>query len=204
MSVPNYHGFTALFVFSSIAARFFTPQIGGAGATVTTQQGLPFRIDHDEKFNQTTHLQYQPFKRGPWVGFNWRYDRGMVAGQAPWYGVNPGNDCPQSTTLDGQPAILMQDGSGNPLSAGLEYEAGFACGGIGATPVTPLPFVCPATESSSNLINVAAPNTQNDDRHPTRIVQRSLFDLSVGQDNLFHGNRFKWSAQLTSVNLTNE
>ena len=24
-----------------------------------------FRIDHDEKFNQTTHLQYQPWKRGP-------------------------------------------------------------------------------------------------------------------------------------------
>ena len=204
VSVPNYHGFTALFVFSSVAARFFTPQIGGAGATVTTGQGLPFRIDHDEKFNQTMHLQYQILKRGPWVGFNWRYDSGMVAGQAPCYGVNPGNDCPQSATVGGQPAILMEDGSGNPLSADLEYEAGFACGGVRATPTSPLPFVCPATEFSSNLINVAAPNTQNDDRHPARIVQRSLFDLSIGHDNLFHGDRFKWSAQLTAVNLTND
>src|ERR1700723_3239058 len=32
VSVPNFHGFSALAVFSSVAARFFTPQIGGAGA----------------------------------------------------------------------------------------------------------------------------------------------------------------------------
>jgi hypothetical protein len=47
----------------------------------------PFRIDHDEKFNQTTHFQYQPWKRGPWVGFNWRYDSGLVAGATPCYGA---------------------------------------------------------------------------------------------------------------------
>ncbi len=32
VSVPNFHGFSALAVFSSVAARFFTPQLGGAGA----------------------------------------------------------------------------------------------------------------------------------------------------------------------------
>ena len=32
VSVPNVHGFSALVVFSSVAARFFTPQLGGAGA----------------------------------------------------------------------------------------------------------------------------------------------------------------------------
>ena len=31
-NVPNYHGLTALVVMSSVAARFFTPQIGGVGA----------------------------------------------------------------------------------------------------------------------------------------------------------------------------
>jgi len=62
VSVPNFHGFSALTVFSSVAARFFQPQLSGAGAT----PGAPvvFRIDHDEKFNQTTHLQYQPWKKG--------------------------------------------------------------------------------------------------------------------------------------------
>ena len=60
-----------------------TPQIGGAGATPLAPGGV-FRIDHDEKFNQTTHLQYQPWKRGPWMGFNWRYDSGLVAGPVPF------------------------------------------------------------------------------------------------------------------------
>ena len=67
VSVPNFHGFTALLVFSSVASRFFTPQIGGAGAVPGTvgKRFAPFRIDHDEKFNQTTHLQYQPWKAWP-------------------------------------------------------------------------------------------------------------------------------------------
>jgi hypothetical protein len=70
-------------VFSSVAARFFTPHIGGAGAVPAGTLGeafTAFRIDHDERFNQTTHVQYQPWKAGPWVGFNWRYDSGLVAG----------------------------------------------------------------------------------------------------------------------------
>ncbi|MGC1906714.1 MAG: TonB-dependent receptor, partial [Candidatus Acidiferrum sp.] len=83
-SVPNWHGFSALVVMSSVAARYFPPQVGGLGVTVG-QNGSVFRIDHDEKFNQTTHLQYQPLKRGPWVGFNWRYDSGLVAGAVTDY-----------------------------------------------------------------------------------------------------------------------
>src|SRR5450755_4556867 len=81
-SVPNFHGVSALVVMSSVAARYFPPQVGGLGVTVG-QGGSVFRIDHDEKFNQTTHLQYQPWRRGPWVGFNWRYDSGLVAGAVP-------------------------------------------------------------------------------------------------------------------------
>src|SRR5208282_6946646 len=142
VSVPNLHGFSAQMVFSSVAARFFQPQIGGAGGTVATGAGLPFRIDHDEKFNQTTHVQYQPWKRGPWVGFNWRYDNGLVAGNAPCYGVNAGNDCPQSTTVGGQPAVLLQDSFGDPLSADQEFQAGFSCNGVHATPTTALAPTC--------------------------------------------------------------
>jgi hypothetical protein len=68
--VPNFHNLTAFVVMSGVAARFFPPQSAGAGATVG-QSGFPFRIDHDERFNQTTHLQYQtPFKNGPFIGFN--------------------------------------------------------------------------------------------------------------------------------------
>ena len=60
-------------------------------------------------------------KRGPWVGFNWRYDSGLVAGNMPCYGVSAYNDCPQSTTLNGLPAIAMQDVVGNPLSADVRF-----------------------------------------------------------------------------------
>ena len=54
----------------------------GLGAVPAGAGGV-FRIDHDEKFNMTTHMQYQPWKRGPWMGFNWRYDSGLVAGPVP-------------------------------------------------------------------------------------------------------------------------
>jgi hypothetical protein len=203
-SMPNYHGLSALVVFSGVAARFFPPQLGGAGATVGAP-GLPFRIDHDEKFNQTAHLQYQPWKRGPWVGFNWRYDSGLVSGNTPCYGVTPYNDCPQSTTLStGQPAILMNDYVGNPLTADLESEAGFACNGVRATPTTPLPSICPANEFTSSLIDIPAPGKENDDHDPPRVQHRSLFDLAVGHDNLFHGDKYKVSLQLTAINITNK
>jgi hypothetical protein len=206
VSVPEIHGFSALMVFSSVAARFFQPQIGGAGATVATSAGLPFRIDHDEKFNQTTHFQYQPWKRGPWVGFNWRYDSGLVAGATPCFGVNvPYNDCPGSVVIGGVNNVSM--GAANvgeiPLSADQESEAGFTCNGVRATPTSPLPFNCPASAFSSALIKVPGQNAENDDHNPPRIASRNLFDVSVGHDNLFHGDKYKWSAELTVINLAN-
>jgi Carboxypeptidase regulatory-like domain/TonB-dependent Receptor Plug Domain len=207
VSVPEIHGFSALMVFSSVAARFFQPQIGGAGATVATAAGLPFRIDHDEKFNQTTHVQYQPWKHGPWMGFNWRYDSGLVAGATPCFGQLASNDCPGSVVIGGVPNVSMiaANVGGVPLSADQEFEAGFTCNGVRATPTSPLPYNCPATEFGSSLIKVPAPNAENDDHSPPRIASRSLFDISVGQDNLlhFHGDKYRVSAQLTAINVAN-
>ena len=42
------------------------------------------------------------------------------------------------------------------------------------------------------------------DHNPTRISPRNLFDAAVGDDNLFHGDRYKWSLRFTAVNLTNK
>jgi hypothetical protein len=164
------------------------------------QPGLPFRIDHDEKFNQTTHVQYQiPGKRGPWIGFNWRYDSGLVAGATPCYNAIGANTLCGSTTLNGQPAV---DLSG--LTADQEFEAGFACNGVKASPTTPLPATCLASQFTSNLINIPAPNTEDDDKNPPRIAPRSLFDASIGDDNLFGGEKRKWSLRLTAVNVANK
>jgi hypothetical protein len=201
LHMPTLHGVTAGVVFSSVAARFFPPQVGGLGATVG-QNGLPFRIDHDEKFNQSTHVQYQPWRAGPWLAFSWRYDSGQVAGAAPCYGVNPGNDCPASITIGGQPAVQMF-GNGAPLTADQEFEAGFFCGSQRATPTVALPSSCLASEFGSTLIKVPAPNTENDDHNPPRIAPRNLFDISVGDDNLLRGDKYKVSLQLTAINVAN-
>jgi len=203
VSVPNFHGFSALMVFSSVAARFFTPQIGGAGAVPSVVLGggsTPFRIDHDEKFNQTTHFQYQFSKRGPWVGFNWRYDSGLVAGQTPCFG---GNCAQTTTTATGQPAIAITDSFGNPLSPDQQFEAGLFCGSVHATPFSGIPNPCPVSQFGSSLLQVPASGTENDDKNPPRIASRSLFDLAIGHDNLLHGDKYKISAQLTVINLTN-
>ncbi|HKR27617.1 MAG TPA: hypothetical protein VJS11_09180, partial [Acidobacteriaceae bacterium] len=199
-NVTPVHGFSAYVVMSSVAARFFPPQVGGAGATVG-QPGLPFRIDHDERLNETTHFQYQlPWKHMPWYSFNWRYDSGLVAGAVPCYDVtDPNSLCGgTSTTLNGQPAI---DLSG--LDADEEFEAGLMCNGVSATPFTPLPTPCPANELTSKLVKIPAPGTEDDDRNPPRIQPRSLFDMAVGEDNIFHGDRYQWGAQITAINVAN-
>ncbi|MGB7075449.1 MAG: hypothetical protein WBD68_22890, partial [Candidatus Sulfotelmatobacter sp.] len=73
------------------------------------------------------------------------------------------------------------------------------------TPTSPLPYNCPANEFSSSLIKVPAPNAENDDHNPPRIASRNLFDISVGQDNVFHfqGDKYRVSAQLTAINVAN-
>jgi hypothetical protein len=202
VSVPNYHGFTAFVAMSSVAARFFLPQV--AGLPIIPPATGVFRIDHDEKFNQTTHFQYQPWKTGPWMGFNWRYDSGLVAGATPCYNPLTATCAGASTMLNGQPAInLINTISGAPLTADQEFQAGFTCNGVHATITQALPSPCLASQFGSTLINVPAPNTENDDHNPQRIKPRNLFDLSVGHDNLFHGERYKWSAQFTVINLAN-
>jgi Carboxypeptidase regulatory-like domain len=188
-SVPNFHGFTALVVMSSVAARYFPPQVGGLGVTVG-QSGSVFRIDHDEKFNSTTHLQYQPWKRGPWVGFNWRYDSGLVAGAVP--------DFATALTLDGD----------QQASIGL-FCAGPGGQRIFATLTSPLsndPASCGAapTGTGATRVKIPADGTENDDKNPPRIQPRHLFDVAVGDDNLFHGDRFRWSARVTVINVTNK
>jgi hypothetical protein len=189
VSVPNFHGFSALMVFSSVAARFFRPQVSGAGATPSAPGGV-FRIDHDEKFNQTTHLQYQPWKNGPWLGFNWRYDSGLVAGAVPF-----------ATSANPNDPNFQVDLSG--LTADQQFQAGLTCNGAHATPIIPLPTSCPGNQYGSTLVKIPAPGTENDDHNPPRIAPRHLFDLSVGDDNVFRGDKYRWSLQFTAINITN-
>ena len=191
VSMPNFHGFTALAVLAHVRARYFPPQIGGLGATITG--GEVFRIDHDQAFNQTTHFQYQPWKTLPWLGFNWRYDSGLVASN-PF--LDNFADASGFLDADQQTAIglFCVDAGGilhtASLSTPLAVGAGTICG---ANPV----------KTGSRLVNIAGP-TFDVDRNPTRVQPRNLFDAAVGDDNLFHGDRFKWSLRFTVINLTNK
>ena len=186
--VPSVHGFSAFAVMSSVAARFFPPQSAGAGATVAQGSIYPFRIDHDEKYNQTTHVQYQlPVKLAPWVGFNWRFDSGLTAGSVPCYGVTDPNSLCAGTSIliNGQPGI---DLSG--LTPDQQFEAGLTCNGVKATPFVGIANnQCLASQLTSNLVSIPAPGTEDDDKNPPRIKQRSLFDASIGVDNRFNGER---------------
>ncbi len=180
VSMPNFHGFTALAVLAHVRARYFPPQIGGLGASITG--GEVFRIDHDQAFNQTTHFQYQPWKTLPWIAMNWRYDSGLVAS-------NPNLD-------------NFQDAA-SFLDAAQQAAIGLFCGTNVATP-TNLITSCPAgTPQGAKLLNIAGA-TFDVDHNPSRVKPRNLFDASVGEDNLFHGDRYKWSLRLTAINLTNK
>jgi hypothetical protein len=193
-SLPNFHGLTAFVVMSSVAARFFGPQISGIGATPGAAGGV-FRIDHDEHFNQTTHLQYQPWKAGPFISFNWRYDSGLVAGPVPCAGGNCANG-PNGTDSIVDVSNLTPD---------QQFQAGLYCGSSYATPTTPISptGLCPAAQYGSKFLNIPAAGTEDDDHNPPRVASRNLFDVSIGHDNLFHGDKYKWSARLTVINLAN-
>jgi hypothetical protein len=171
VEAPNYHHFSAYLVSSSVAARFLPPQVAGAGATSGVAVGYPFRIDHDERFNETTHLQYtipgRNFLNGIWGGFNWRFDSGLVAGSTPCYNViDPNGSCSNSSfnpdgssaTLNGQPAVLLVDNNiapaanvvtGEnvylPLTADEEFQSGLACNGDRATPTHQVGVRVPGT-----------------------------------------------------------
>jgi hypothetical protein len=71
------------------------------------------------------------------------------------------------------------------------------------TPISPN-GLCPANLYGSTLVSIPAADTENDDHNPPRIQSRNLFDAALGHDNLFHTDKYRWSARLTVVNLANK
>ncbi len=138
-SMPNFHGLSAFVVFSSVAARFFGPQVSGIGATPASGGGDACSA------SITTRISTPPFtcntslrRRGPWLGFNWRYDSGLVAGPVPCAGGNCNNG------PNGTDSIVDVSG----LTPDQQFEAGLACGGVYATPTTPISptGLCPGSQ----------------------------------------------------------
>jgi hypothetical protein len=185
VSMPNFHGLSLVTVLGTSRDRFFPPGVGGLLFNSPPPPGV-FRIDHDQAFQQSTHVQYQWKNNGPWVGFNWRYDSGLVAGAVP---LAP--DANTSVDL----TVLTPD---------QQMQAGLFCGNVFPTLTAPLTFCAPSLYGSTR-INLPAPGTDNPDTNPARIKARNLFDVAVGDDDLFHGDHhYRWSLRFTVINLTNK
>ena len=192
-NMPEHHGLSAFVVLGHTNARFFPPQIGGLGATVVT--GQPFRIDHDQKLQQTTHLQYQPRKTLPWVSMNWRYDSGLVAS-------NPNLDefghALAFLDADQQTAVglFCVDSGGVKHTAALNSPLDSTTCNVAGLDGLP-------TGGATKIVFPRV-GTFDLDHNPTRIAPRHLFDAAIGDDNLFHGDHHQWSLRFTVVNLTNK
>lgn len=187
VNLTNIRGFSAYSVLGHTRSRFFGPEVGGIifNNPTNSTSSLPFRIDHDQNFQQTTHFQFQPKANGPWYGFNWTYESGMVAGNAPF--------ATDSTT----PVSLTY------LTPDQQQQAEITCGGVRATLNAPLTS-CAPNQLSSPLLKIPKPGTENDDKNPPRIAPRNLIDMSLGWDNLLHRNQYKTSVTFTAVNVTNK
>jgi Carboxypeptidase regulatory-like domain len=171
-------GFRAFTVFGHNVARFFNPENGGLLFDSPLPNGA-FRIDHDQKFQQTTNLQYTFDKaHGIWGAFVWRYDSGLVAGEVPDYAT--------ALTLDGDQQAAI----------------GLYCGDTFATPSAPLTG-CDLANRGATRLQIPADGTENDDTNPPRIAPRNLFDLSIGADRLFGGPHQRVKVQFSLINLTN-
>jgi hypothetical protein len=82
-------------------------------------------------------------------------------------------------------------------------QAGLFCGSQVPTLAAPLTTCAPNLYGSTRL-SIPAPGTENDDHNPPRVAPRNLFDVSVKEDNLFRGDRYKWSLGFTAINVTNK
>ncbi|MDP9055109.1 MAG: TonB-dependent receptor [Acidobacteriota bacterium] len=177
VTLTDIKGFTAYAVLGHTRARFFGPENGGLIFNSPLNNSV-FRIDHDQALEQTTNLRYQPKKNGPWASFTWRYDSGEVAGAV-------------ATLADVY-----------ALTGDQQASIGFHCGSTYAAVGSPISS-CPSGNASATLVNIPKAGTGNDDTNPTRVSPRNLFDVAIGNDNLFHTDKLRYRVQFTAVNLTN-
>jgi len=181
LNMTNYKGLSAFIVAGHTRARFFPPETGGLFFNSNLPGGV-FRIDHDQKLEQTTQVQYQfeKWKKvAPYVNFTWRYDSGLVAGSVPDF----------ASALD--------------FTADQQAQIGLFCGSTFATPTSPI-LACAGTNRGALRVRIPADGTENDDTNPPRIAPRHLFDFSVGTDNLLATEHKKLTLRFTGTNIFNK
>jgi hypothetical protein len=88
------------------------------------------------------------------------------------------------------------------LTADQQFQAGLVCNGSAQHQRLPAVVVSGIAIFLKPGEN-PAPGTENDDKNPPRIAPRHVFDLAIGHDNVFRGDKYKVSIQVTALNLTN-
>jgi len=191
VSTTNLKGFQAYWTVGHTRARYFPPEDGGLvfqGAPLA--QGV-FRIDHDQALQSNVNLRYQRPHNREWIDLTWRYDSGLVVSGVPDAGTALALDPNQQVTI------------------------GLACNGVYATVTNPL-TTCLGPGGTRGVVTSTLltlpqggyanfPSQENDDHNPDRVKARSIFNVGIGSDNLFHteGPRhFKASVEIE--NLTNK
>jgi hypothetical protein len=179
VNLVEHHGFSAFVVMAHTNAIYSPPGVGGI---LLAQPAGDFRIDHDQKFNATTNLQYVFEKRsGAWAALSWRYDSGLVAGSVG----------------------SLADALG--LTADQQAAIGFFCGSKVAALGAPLTEAdCTSSNYGATRLKIPAEGTQDDVTNPSRIAPRHLFDLGLGIDNLLHTDKAKLKVRFSVLNLTNK
>ena len=176
VNLVEHGGFSAFVVMAHTNAIFSPP---GSGGILLEAPAGDFRIDHDQKFNSTTNLQYTFDKvHGAWAALSWRYDSGLVAGSV--------------ATIDDALALTGDE----------QAAIGFYCGGVAATRDAPITSC--ASGGGATRLKIPAAGTEDDVNNPPRIAPRHLFDLGVGVDNVFHSNTVKVRLRFSVINLTNQ
>jgi hypothetical protein len=180
LNLVEHAGLSAFVVMSHTNAIYSPPGVGGVLLTPPCDTpGCSFRIDHDQKFNATTNVQYVLNKEtGTWAALSWRYDSGLVASSI-------------GDVLD-----LLS------LTPAQQAAAGVSCGGVVATTTAGFTSCAPDSISASRLV-VPAAGTGDPLNNPSRVAPRHLVDLGLGVDNLFHGDRSKLPLRFSVINLTN-
>jgi hypothetical protein len=184
VSVTPVHGFSAFSDMGHAHSLFYPPEVGGLIFNSGISSG-PFLIDHDQKFEQTTHLQYQPKAHGPWYGFSWRYESGLVAGNVP-FGTAPG--VPVNLTY---------------LTPDQQQQIKLSCNGVRATLSAPLASCLPE-QLKSPLVTIPRAGTESPASNPPRVAPRNLFDMNAGWDNVFQRKRFTTDLSLSVTNVTDK
>ena len=181
INLTNWNGLSVFFTAGHTVANFFRRKPVDCSSIRPADRPVP--IDHDQKFQQTTQVQYSfdSFKKfsrfRPFIAFTWKYDSGLVAGSVPDFATALG------------------------LSADEQQQIGLYCGNVFATISNRLQLV----RHNLGALRLRIPPPELKPCHKSAADRSAKFVRSkFGSDNVTRTEKVKMSARLTLVNLTNK